>query len=323
MVLPAGQQRLQHAGGGRFADGDAARDADDERHRPVRVLLRLTEEVGGRREQCLPRRDLQMDQPGQRQVDLFDLEQVDLLAETPQPDQLVLGQLQRRRHSQCAPLTPVELHVRAGFAQPRHGHSLAVSVVAMEPGTLIHEYLMLGLRFDRVEEGYVDSFTGDPALRHAVEAEPGRTPPIWPVRPSGCWPNCPPGWTRRALRSSGRTCGRWRAPAANSRVRRSGSSTRCEAYFDVRIAKGDPERYRQAHAELDDALGGSGALAERMQAYRAAEEIPPARLEECIHAFSSALRDRVRADVPAARQRDHQLRGRHRQAVVRVQLLPR
>jgi hypothetical protein len=35
-----------------------------------------------------------------------------------------------------------------------------------------------------------------------------------------------------------------------------------------------------------------------MQAYRGGEEIPPERLEECIHAFSSALRDRVRADFP-------------------------
>ena len=66
----------------------------------------------------------------------------------------------------------------------------------------------------------------------------------------------------------------------------------------MRIAKGDPEQYRQAHAKLDEALGGSGPLAERMQAYRAGEEIPPDRLEECIHAFSSALRDRVRADYP-------------------------
>ena len=71
-----------------------------------------------------------------------------------------------------------------------------------------------------------------------------------------------------------------------------------EAYFDVHIAKGDPERYRQAHRKLDDALGGSGPLAERMQAYRAGEEIPPDRLEEAIHAFSSALRDRVRAEYP-------------------------
>jgi hypothetical protein len=35
-----------------------------------------------------------------------------------------------------------------------------------------------------------------------------------------------------------------------------------------------------------------------MAAYRGAEEIPPERLEECIHAFSSALRDRVRAEFP-------------------------
>ena len=45
-------------------------------------------------------------------------------------------------------------------------------------------------------------------------------------------------------------------------------------------------------------LGGSGSLAERMTAYRAGEEVPPDRLEESIHAFSSALRDRVRAEYP-------------------------
>ena len=41
----------------------------------------------------------------------------------------------------------------------------------MEPAALIREYLMLGLRFDRIEDGYVDSFTGDPALRRAVAGE--------------------------------------------------------------------------------------------------------------------------------------------------------
>ena len=42
--------------------------------------------------------------------------------------------------------------------------------------SLVREYLLLGLRFDRVEEGYVDSFTGDPALRRAVAAEPQPDP---------------------------------------------------------------------------------------------------------------------------------------------------
>ena len=35
-----------------------------------------------------------------------------------------------------------------------------------------------------------------------------------------------------------------------------------------------------------------------MEAHRVSEEIPPARLEECIHAFSSALRDIVRRTYP-------------------------
>ena len=69
-------------------------------------------------------------------------------------------------------------------------------------------------------------------------------------------------------------------------------------YFDVSIVKGDEDRYREAHRALDEALGGSGPLVERMQAHRSGEEIPPERLEECIYAFSSALRDRVRADFP-------------------------
>ncbi|MDT7739961.1 MAG: hypothetical protein QOK09_3330, partial [Mycobacterium sp.] len=46
----------------------------------------------------------------------------------------------------------------------------------MQPADLIREYLLLGLRFDRVESGYVDSFFGDPALRRAVDDEPAPTP---------------------------------------------------------------------------------------------------------------------------------------------------
>src|SRR5213078_4088195 len=52
------------------------------------------------------------------------------------------------------------------------------------------------------------------------------------------------------------------------------------------------------HRLLDEVVGGTGSLTERMHTYRSGEEIPPARLEECIHAFSSALRDRVRATYP-------------------------
>lgn len=168
----------------------------------------------------------------------------------------------------------------------------------MEPGTLIREYLLLGLRFDRIEEGYVDSFTGDPALRRRVADEPPPNPAdlarqadrLLAELPCGLEPMRADyvGAHLRALACAGRKF-------AGEDV---GFVDEVEAYFDVHITKGDPEQYRQAHRKLDDALPGGGPLAERMQAHRASEEIPPERLEEAIHAFSSVLRDRVRAQFP-------------------------
>jgi hypothetical protein len=170
----------------------------------------------------------------------------------------------------------------------------------MNAATLIREYLVLGLRFDRIEEGYVDSFTGDPELRRLVDNEP---------------PPEPVDLVRQAERllaelSAASELDAARADFIGAHLRALACAGRkfagqdvgfvdeVEAYFDVHITKGDPEQYRQAHTKLEKALGGTGPLAERMIAYRAGEEVPPTRLEECIHAFSSALRDRVRADYP-------------------------
>ena len=41
---------------------------------------------------------------------------------------------------------------------------------------VVHEYVRLGLRFDRLESGFVDAYTGDPRVRAAVEDEPAPTP---------------------------------------------------------------------------------------------------------------------------------------------------
>ena len=166
--------------------------------------------------------------------------------------------------------------------------------------SVVREYLLLGLRFDRVQEGYVDSFTGDPALRRAVAAEPQPDPADLARQADRLRAEVAAvdgleqaradyiGAHLKALECAGRKF-------AGEQV---GFVDEVAAYFDVHITMGDPERYRQAHRQLDEVLGGSGSLAERMQSYRAGEEIAPARLEECIHAFSSALRDRVRAEYP-------------------------
>ncbi|MEO6793928.1 MAG: DUF885 domain-containing protein [Mycobacterium sp.] len=169
----------------------------------------------------------------------------------------------------------------------------------MEPAELIREYLLLGLRFDRIESGYVDAFTGDPALQRLVDNEPVPDPAALAREADRLGAALPGGLDAvradylrvhlRALACAGRKF-------AGEQV---GFVEEVRDYFDLTvIAKGDTDRYRQAHARLDEALGGSGPLADRMAAHRRAEEIPPERLEACIHAFSSALRDRVRAHFP-------------------------
>jgi hypothetical protein len=169
----------------------------------------------------------------------------------------------------------------------------------MDASTLIDEYLLLGLRFDRVEEGYVDSFVGDPALRQRVADEPAPDPAELARTARRLLAEVPAAGLDaqradylaahlKALACAGRKF-------AGEEV---GFVEEVREYFDVDIVKGDPDGYRDAHQKLDEALGGSGPLAARLQAYRAGEEIPPERLEECIHAFSSALRDTVRATFP-------------------------
>jgi len=168
----------------------------------------------------------------------------------------------------------------------------------VEPDEFVREYLLLGLRFDRVEPGYVDAFTGDPALRRIVDNEPAPDPSALARRAEQLMTEAPSGLDRdradfvtahlRALACAGRKF-------AGEPV---GFVDEVRAYFDVTISKGSEDEYRQAHARLDEALGGSGSLADRMQAHRHHDEIPPERLAECIDAFSSALRDRVRATWP-------------------------
>lgn len=170
-------------------------------------------------------------------------------------------------------------------------------------GGFIRAYLLLGLRFDRIEPGYVDAFTGDPALRQAVDNEPAPLPSELAAeaqRLLALLPDVP--------RRSGFDDARADYLGAHLRALRCGARTfagepvgfvdEVRDYFDVDIAMGDADRYRHAHARLDDALPGTGSLAERMSAHRAAEQIPPQRLTACIEAFSSALRDRVRATYP-------------------------
>src|SRR4051795_8401806 len=157
------------------------------------------------------------------------------------------------------------------------------------------EYVRLGLRFDRLESGFVDAYTGDPRLRAEVADEPAPTP-------SGLR-----GQARALLRELDAAD----LPADRTEYLRGQlTGLECSArklsgepvgfveevscYFQVDVTLGDEAEYAAAHAALGALLPGTGTLAERYAAHRRREECPPQRLEAAVHALSSALRDRVR-----------------------------
>ncbi|APE36785.1 DUF885 domain-containing protein [Nocardia mangyaensis] len=164
---------------------------------------------------------------------------------------------------------------------------------------LVTEYLRLGLAFDRLEEGFVDAYTGDPQLRRDAENAPVPEPAALARRAAEL---------RVELTEAGLSVRRtefldahlvaMECSARKFAGAEIGFVDEVRAYFDVDIAPGDPEEYREAHRLMDEVLGGDGPLAERAAAYRRGDEIPPEKLATCVEAFSSALRERVRDRYP-------------------------
>jgi hypothetical protein len=157
------------------------------------------------------------------------------------------------------------------------------------------EYVRLGLRFDRLESGFVDAYTGAPRIRAEVQDEPAPTPPGLRHQARALL-----GELDAAALPADRTDFlRGQLIALECTARKlSGEPVafldEVRSYFQVEVTLGDPACYAAAHTELDALLPGDGTLAERYAAHRRREECPPQRLAEAVQALSSALRDRVR-----------------------------
>lgn len=163
----------------------------------------------------------------------------------------------------------------------------------------VREYLLLGLAFDRLEKGFVDAYTGDPALARIVDNAPPPNPRDLARRADELRAELPS--TGLPVERSEFLDAHLRALACSGRKFAGddvGFVDEVAAYFDVDIEPGDVEDYRDAHRRLDAELPGPGSLRERYHALREADEIPPDRLQECVDAFSSALRDLVRQRYP-------------------------
>src|SRR4051812_38931735 len=111
------------------------------------------------------------------------------------------------------------------------------------------EYVRLGLRFDRLESGFVDAYTGDPRLRGEVAEEPA--PPPQGLRDqargllqeldSAGLPDDRADYLRGQL--TGLEC-----TARKMSGEPVGFVDEVSAYFQVDVELGDPALYAAAHA---------------------------------------------------------------------------
>jgi hypothetical protein len=175
---------------------------------------------------------------------------------------------------------------------------------------VVCEYLMLGLRMDRVLPGAVDAYTGPAELRAQVAAEPVPDPGDLRVRA---------GELRRAVADADLSASRREfltaqliametvcARLAGARI---GFVAEVEACFQTTVELGDQDVYAQAHRRLRQLLPGLGSLRRRVGRYRSGEEIPKERIGDCVRVLSADLRTRAaqRFGLPAGESVEYEI----------------
>ncbi len=166
---------------------------------------------------------------------------------------------------------------------------------------LVTEYLKLGLRFDRIVDGFVDAYTGDPTLRLEVAGEPAPEP-LELSRQAAALSKAVADTDLQRPRAAFLTAHLDALELAGRRLAGESMSLIDEVagYFQVQIELVDTEVFAAAHAQIGDLLGGSAPVAERTAALRAAEMCPAELVEPAVRAVAANLRARIRAETGLA-----------------------
>ena len=159
---------------------------------------------------------------------------------------------------------------------------------------LVTEYLKLGLRFDRVVEGFVDAYTGDPELRTQVADEPAPDPADL-ARQASALSAAVSDTELSPARAAFLTAHLDALSAAGRRLAGQQMSfiDEVHSYFQVQITEVDTDVYAAAHDEISSLLGGSGPVGERLARFRSGELCPPELVDRAVQTVAAALRESV------------------------------
>jgi hypothetical protein len=147
-------------------------------------------------------------------------------------------------------------------------------------------YLELGLQVGRHEEGTVDAYFGPPALAAAVEAAPPPEPSTLVDATEALLDELEDSWLRDQVVGL-RTYAGVLAGEARS------YADEVEGCYGVRPTFTDEGVFTSAHERLEELLPGEGSLAERLERWRDATQVPAERVEGAVAAIIAEARSQT------------------------------
>jgi hypothetical protein len=175
-----------------------------------------------------------------------------------------------------------------------------------EPGP-VDRYLTLGLRLGRHVDGLVDAYYGPPGHPAAVAAEPLRSPDRLVEDARSLVADLDGGEPLAGSPGSGRDGWPARRHWLRAQVvgllttarRQAGEAVayadEVEGCYGVRPRRVDEEVFAEARRRIDEALPGSGPIAERFVSWREGHAVPVDRLRAAIESLAEDLRARTDA----------------------------
>jgi hypothetical protein len=157
--------------------------------------------------------------------------------------------------------------------------------------SLPERYVQLGLRLGKHVDGLVDGYFGPTELKDEVDAEEPTAPEALGDEATALLADLQ-GWDEDAQRR------RWLAGqveglacvaelVAGKEVAWQDAVRRC---YGIDVEPAPEERFAAAHDQLDAALPGDGALAERLQAWNRSHELPAEKIVPAFEALVELLR---------------------------------
>jgi hypothetical protein len=171
---------------------------------------------------------------------------------------------------------------------------------AAASATIVDRYLELELRLGRHVDGFVDAYYGPAAVAALVDAEPVVAPLRLSVDAAGLIADLDAGVEADTLDASRRRWLRAQVVGLHTSARKLagepiGYADEVEWCYGVRPTFRDEEAFAAAHRRLDEALPGSGPLAERYVTWRESHAIAPDRLSAAIGSLADDFRARTQA----------------------------